>query len=104
MAAAMGAYGAVRRKNPWLADTAWRILLHAMVTDLDTEGFVIHEENNVGNRPVLKEIPWISTNFTAQWCLNVIMVLDFIRERLPRTMEEVKALVAGEPPENWHKA
>lgn len=104
MAAAMGAYGAARCENSWLADTTWKILLHAMVTEADTEGFMTCEEKNAGNRQTLKEIPWISTNFTAQWCLNVIMVLDLIREYLPATMDEVRKLVSGEPAENWHKA
>lgn len=104
MAAAMGAYGAARRENSWLADTTWKILLHAMVTEADTAGFMTCEKKNAGNRQTLKEIPWISTNFTAQWCLNVIMVLDLIRKYLPATMDEVRKMVSGEPEENWHKA
>ena len=104
MAAAMGAYGAARHENSWLADTTWKILLHAMVTEADTAGFMTCEKKNAGNRQTLKEIPWISTNFTAQWCLNVIMVLDLIRKYLPATMDEVRKMVSGEPEENWHKA
>lgn len=104
MAAAMGAYGAARYGDSRLAETTWKILLHAMATNEDTQGFMICEKENAGNRQILKEIPWISTNFTAQWCLNVIMVLNLIREYLPETMEEVRKLISEEPVENWHKA
>jgi hypothetical protein len=41
---------------------------------------------------VLEEIPWISTNFAAQWCLNVITSLEFIREDLPETLDEAQSL------------
>jgi hypothetical protein len=50
---------------------------------------------DTGNRSELKEIPWISTNFVAQWCLNVIMVLEFIRDELPENLEEADKLVEG---------
>ena len=51
-------------------------------------GFQPQIVKNQGNREALREIPWITTNFTAQWCLNVIMTLDFIREELPYDLEE----------------
>jgi hypothetical protein len=50
---------------------------------------------NMGNQDKLQEIPWISTNFVAQWCLNVIMVLDFIRDELPESLDEADKLVEG---------
>lgn len=34
--------------------------------------------------------------FAAQWCLNAIMVLDFIRDAMPETAKERNAVVAGE--------
>lgn len=82
MASAMGAYGAWYLNDPDLAQTIWRILLDAMPEKTFT-CFQPHTLYNQGNRKELKEIPWISTNFTAQWCLNVITALDFIREYLP---------------------
>ena len=36
------------------------------------------------------EIPWISTNFTAQWCLKVIVCLDLIPAALPATLRELE--------------
>ena len=49
---------------------------------------------DAGNRAVLEEIPWISTNFAAQWCLNVIICLTFIRDALPPTLKEARRLLA----------
>lgn len=31
----------------------------------------------------LQEIPWISTNSTAQWCLNAIELLEFVGDKMP---------------------
>lgn len=104
MAAAMGAYGAWWLKDQWLAEETWRILLHALATNANVEGFEIQEKTNAGNQKCLKEIPWISTNFTAQWCLNVIMVLDFIPDVLPDSMVEMKRFIAEMPAESWRKA
>ena len=31
----------------------------------------------------LQEVPFISTNSTAQWCLNAIQLLEMIGDKLP---------------------
>lgn len=95
MSAAMGAYGAWYLKEDWLAKKTWQILLETMIRDSNHEGFASVILQNCGNQKELVEIPWISTNFAAQWCLNVIMVLDFIKEALPKTVEEAEELTAG---------
>lgn len=94
MCAALGAYGAKYKKDRQLAMKTWEILLQTLIYDGNQEGFQTIEQKNCGNREILTEIPWISTNFAAQWCLNVIMALEFIREALPRTMEDAQALTA----------
>lgn len=94
MCAALGAYGAKYYDSKQLAAKTWQILLQTLIHDENHEGFQTEETQNCGNRDVLTEIPWISTNFAAQWCLNVIMVLEFIREALPETMEEAEKLTA----------
>lgn len=93
MASAMGAYGAHYLKDNALAVKTWQILLQALLHNGDHEGFQTRILENLGNRRELTEIPWISTNFTAQWCLNVIVVLEFIREYLPGSPEEADDLV-----------
>lgn len=88
MCAALGAYGALYYQDAALAKKTWQILLQTLIHDGNHEGFATKTIENCGNNRELVEIPWISTNFAAQWCLNVIMVLEFIKEALPETMEE----------------
>ena len=103
MAAAMGAYAAARRKDPELAKTTWRILLRALVADNKKEGFAPEPLAGCANEKVKEEIPWISTNFAAQWCLNVITALDFIRDALPESPEELDAFLEGMPVEGYFR-
>lgn len=93
MAAAVAAYGADYLKDDVLAMRTWKILLHTMIHNENHDGFQSRLLPDSGNQEQLEEIFWISTNFVAQFCLNVIMVLDFIKDKLPATMEEAHALV-----------
>ncbi len=104
MAAAMGAYGAAYLKDDVLAERTWRHLLHSLTSEGNHEGLQTTIVKDAGNQENLVEIPWISTNFTAQWCLNVIVVLEFIRNSLPKTLEEVDKLVEEMPKEFFRKA
>lgn len=104
MAAAMGAYGAWYLKDETLAKTTWRHLLHAMICEGNHNGFQITTQNNKGNHKQLTEIPWISTNFVAQWCLNVICALEFIRSELPKSLLEADELVETMSSESFRKA
>ncbi len=92
-ACCMGAYGAKKTGDKELASNVWRILLNSLVSLDNTEGFSFRELPDTGNLASLNEIPWISTNFVAQFCLNVIMTLDFIKESLPKTLKEVRDMI-----------
>lgn len=104
MAATMGAYGAWYRNDDSLAKTTWCHLIHALLCEENHNGFLPFIQQNKGNKKELSEIPWISTNFAAQWCLNVICVLDFIRDHLPETLVEADELVAAMPKGSFRKA
>lgn len=104
MSSAMGAYGAVYLKDAWLAKRTWQILLETLIHDGNHEGFDSISLENCGNQKQLTEISWISTNFTAQWCLNVIMVLEFIRDALPKNFDEADELVKDSAIQNFRKA
>ena len=104
MAAAMGAYGAWYLHDNVLAERTWQYLLHASISQGNHDGFKILTVPSKGNQKNLEEIPWISTNFTAQWCLNVIVVLEFIRSFLPKTLEEGEKLVESMPEGTFRKA
>ena len=105
MAAAMGAYGAAYLKDEELAERTWRQLLFTILKEQDCSGFDCVELTDQGNRSRLREIPWISTNFVAQFCLNVIMALEWIRDSLPATIKEAETFTAVEGAEDYfHKA
>ena len=73
-----------------LAAMAVNHVFRALMISEDERGFESEIRENCGNLHELHEIPWITTNFTSQWCLNVIMILDFIREAVPGTLEAVR--------------
>ncbi len=71
----------------------WRALLSSLLSENNADGFKAQKLENAGNQSVLNEIPWITTNFTAQWCLNVIIALDLVRGELPATMKEARDML-----------
>ncbi len=99
MAAAMAAYGARFFQDKSLAEKTVQYLFRALIPGTDTEGFTPVYADHCGNLRKLPEIPWISTNFTAQWCLNAIMVLELIPEAVPETLEGVLRLLKDFPEE-----
>ena len=104
MAAGIAAYGAWYLQDEVLAMRTWKNLLHAQLSGDNHEGFAHILLDDCGNQEQLKEIPWITTNFTAQFCLNVIMALEFIREKLPASMKEASELVADLDESTFRKA
>ena len=78
------AYSAMRRKDRRLAERTWEILLKNLREISSPEGFggLCRYADAEDGSPRC-EVPEITTNTTAQWCLNVIMCLEFIREELP---------------------
>lgn len=103
MATGLGAYGAAYFQDQELALRVWKELLGAVISKENRSGFEPKWIADQGNQENLREISWISTNFVAQFCLNVIMALNFIRDSIPKTMEEALALV-GEEEDRLHKA
>ena len=45
-----------------------------------------------------------ATNFVSQWCLNVIMALDFIKDELPGTIAEAVELTKEDANNAFRKA
>lgn len=88
MAASMAAYGANYYKNSTLAHKVWESLFEVIHTFSESKGFTPKQiEKNVHSKG-MQEIPWISTNFTAQWCLNVIVALELIKDGLKNDPNE----------------
>ena len=88
-ATGIAAYSAMRYRNEKLAHQTWNILTGALwdadgLEMLRTQQYCVKSDGT----PQM-EMPGISTNFTSQWCLNTIMCLEFIREYLPKTLNEL---------------
>lgn len=88
MAASMAAYGANYYKNSKLAHMVWKSLFDVILTFSSKKGFETIEGQEYVYTNGLKEIPWISTNFTSQWCLNVIMALELIKDELKNEVSQ----------------
>lgn len=99
MAAAMAAYSAAFFQDVELARKTVLYIFRALIPGRDHSGFASERREDCGNMHDLQEIPWISTNFVSQWCLNVIMILEFVREYIPETMEEVDKMLDDFPEE-----
>lgn len=68
-AASLGAFAAVHTGDDALAQKVIRTLFYALMDENNTDGF--HAATLPDGK---QEIPWISTNFASQWCLNAIML------------------------------
>lgn len=87
----MAAYAARETGDQDLMETTWKILADAMLRDrcgIEPVTYAVQRGQN-GDKE-LQEEPWISTNFISQWCLNVIVALEFIREALPESMDTLQ--------------
>lgn len=90
MVTAMSAFGAEYYKDENLAHWSWHYLINELLSAGGEKGFAPQYLEDTANQKLLKEIPWISTNFTAQWCLNAIMALEMIGGYMPETLEELQ--------------
>lgn len=82
MAASIGAYAARYFGDVKLAKKVWEVLLSSLHQNgsmaekagTDFEPRTVSFANNAS----LKEIPWVTTNVTSQYCLNAIVCLELI--------------------------
>ncbi len=87
MAAAMAAYAAGKAGDEELAYKVWQELIRTLIGNNKDEGFNISEVAYYNNDK-LEEISRISTNFTAQWCLNTIICLELIGNYMLNSSED----------------
>ena len=97
--AEMQAWAARRAGDEAMAREIWRRLMSLLYAAEKPEGFrpVAYGEKEDGTP--LKEIPWITTNFTAQWCLKAIVCLELIPGALPATLAELEKALKARPAE-----
>lgn len=90
MASAIASYAAKYDNKPELAYQVWQVLVHSLAGRDKKDNFDLNYVENYFNTEKLEEMFWISTNFTAQWCLNVIFALELTNGYIPETLEEVE--------------
>ena len=97
--AEMQAWAAKERKDDAMGRAIWRNLLSLLYSPEHPEGYqpVAYAAREDGAD--LLEIPWVTTNFTAQWCLKAIVSADLIPDCLPKTLAELNEQLRQYPPE-----
>ena len=86
--AEMQAWAAASLRDDRMAENIWTGLLALLYSEKHPEGFLKQEAYAMGeNGEKWMEIPWISTNFTAQWCLKAIVMSAWIPKAIPDTLE-----------------
>jgi hypothetical protein len=96
--AEMQAWAARETGDAGMAAEIWRRLLGLLYAEDRPEGFLGRAE--YARRPdgtPLTDIPWISTNFTAQWCLKAIVAAELIPEEMPGSFAELAAALREKP-------
>ena len=97
--AEMQAWAARTAEDNDMARDVWIRLLGLLYAPDHPDGFraTAYGRDADGN-PTL-EIPWITTNFTAQWCLKAIVCLDLIPDALPASLQELAETLRKNPSE-----
>ena len=97
--AEMQAWAARWTDDPAMARAIWRNLLSLLYRPEHPDGFRTEVYGIRADGTPLNEIPWITTNFTAQWCLKAIVTAELIPAAIPETFEELDRELREHPPE-----
>ena len=88
MASALCGYAARETNNAELAYQVWQVLIHSLAGKDKKDNFDIGVYKNYFNNENLEEMFWISTNFTSQWCLNVIVALELTKDYIKDSIND----------------
>ena len=88
MASALCGYAARETDNAELAYQVWQVLIHSLAGKDKKDNFDIGIYKNYFNNENLEEMFWISTNFTSQWCLNVIVALELTKDYIKDSIND----------------
>lgn len=86
----MVAYAAAHKKDKKLADEAWKVLLGDNPDLRQGQRLQVNRTEGLEYTAKVREIPWVSTNWVAQWCLNTIECMELIGEELPESVLALK--------------
>ncbi len=98
--AEMQAFAAKTMNDRGMAEKIWKELLALLYSPERPDGFKSQVYARASDGREFREIPWITTNFTAQWCLKYIVSAEFIAEDMPKTLKELADMLSIEPPKN----
>lgn len=90
MASVLCAYAARETKDEKLAYQVWQVLIHSLAGKDKKDNFDTATVENYFNAEKLSEMFWISTNFTAQWCLNTIIALELTKDMMKPDKNDYK--------------
>ena len=83
--ARMAAYAAYVKNDPKLAQRAWKDFLTADPRGESLQTFSFKKIEGAGVPLPVDEVSGVSTNNTAQWCLNAIELLEMVGKHLPES-------------------
>ena len=84
-ATAVSAFSAANTHDAELAKKTWAVLMESVPQNAGANAFAPHSYvNGFAADGPYQEIPGISTNWVSQWCLNVLMCLEFIPDAMPQ--------------------
>lgn len=87
-ASGLAAFAASHLNDEKLAKKTLQELLDTLYSPEHVSGFKRENYMITKNGEKKYEISWINTNMVSQWSLNVILVMEFIKERFPEIIEE----------------
>lgn len=103
-ASGLAAFSALEKLDDKLARKVIVKILCALYSEDNLEGFVPSDYRILPDGTRLQEISWISTNFVSQWGINIIVVMQFLKEYFPDTISELKKILHVNIKENFHTA
>ncbi len=97
--AEMQTWAARQQGDAVMARAVWRNLLSLLYRPEHPDGFRTQVYGIRSDGTPLAEIPWITTNFTAQWCLKAIVTAELIPGAIPESFEALDRELREHPPE-----
>ncbi len=102
-ASGLAAFSSAFYKDEQLAGKVLGKIFSVLYSPSDYSGFRKEKYMAAENGMDRYEIPWISTNMVSQWSLNMILVMEFLKEKLPKSSKELKEIVSSAEAESYKK-
>ena len=96
--AEMQAWAAREIGDAAMAKEIWKNLLHLLYSEKQPDGFKAVPYAARDDGTSLNEIPWLTTNFTSQWCLKLIVMKELIGDSEPETFQALEKDLREHPP------